>query len=138
MGLQLTILARSSGRKRFRLVLGRQRGGAIRLGPPDQGSLLVAEGLETAASAGQLFNVPAWALLNAHNLRAFEPPSHLTQLVIAADQDGPGLNAAHILSNRLSAGEVKIEMMAPIHDREDWNDVLRRAVPNHGGASCSA
>ena len=128
MGVQLTILAKASGQKRFRLIFGRQRGGAIRLGRPEQGSLLVAEGLETAASAGQLFGLPAWALLNSQNLAAFDPPPEASQLIIAVDHDQPGLEAADGLLNRLDGISLQTRQIVPFHEGEDWNDIHRRCA----------
>ena len=127
MGLQLTVLSKSSARKRFRLVFGPQMEGAVRLEPLQSCTLLIAEGLETAASASKLFDVPAWSLLNTANFAVFDPPQEVKRLIIAADRDRPGLKAAESLLERLKERQLLVETVAPLIEGEDWNDVLKRA-----------
>ena len=46
---------------------------AIRLAPPSE-TLLIAEGIETALSALQETEIPAWAAISASNMLNVQPP----------------------------------------------------------------
>ena len=86
-------------------------------------TLGIAEGLETALAAQRLHKLPTWAALNAGLLAKFEPPATIRTLVIFADQDAPGLEAAARLMERLQ-GRVPTELSAPPPPANDWADVL--------------
>jgi putative DNA primase/helicase len=52
-----------------RASLGQIAGGAIRLSEADPGkALVIAEGTETAASAGRLSGLPAWGAVSSGNM----------------------------------------------------------------------
>jgi putative DNA primase/helicase len=103
-------------------------GCAVRLVPSAGDALGIAEGLETALSAHRLHDLPVWAALNTSLLQKFEPPKEVRRLVIFADRDAPGLEAAARLVERLQ-GHVGIEIRVPPPPANDWNDVSR----NHSG-----
>lgn len=84
-------------------------------------TLGVAEGIETAFSAARIHRVPTWATISRVLLAKFEPPTGVHRLVIFADQDVPGLEAAGKLMERLQ-GRVRLELKVP--PEGDWNDVL--------------
>jgi putative DNA primase/helicase len=81
----------------------------------------IAEGIETALSAAKLTEIPTWATLNAVLLSKFEPPPDVDKLVIFADRDVAGLEAASVLMERLQE-RVRLEIRTP--RAKDWNDVL--------------
>jgi putative DNA primase/helicase len=91
---------------------GRWNGCAVRLWPLNGESLIVAEGIETAIAARALLGmmlsetVPAWACLNADNLRNFEVPLGVNRVIIAADNDKSytGQAAGYELARRITAG----------------------------------
>lgn len=85
-------------------------------------TLGIAEGIETALSAAALHGIPVWAALNTSLLQKFEPPAVVTKLVIFADRDVAGLDAASKLMQRLQE-RVRLEIRTP--SAKDWNDVLR-------------
>jgi putative DNA primase/helicase len=101
------------------------RGGAVRLANPLYGNVLgVAEGIETAISASQLFGVPVWATLNAGNLKNWQPPDDIKSVIVFGDNDenGVGQAAAHHLAARICRGrDVSVEI--PKRVGCDWNDV---------------
>lgn len=105
--------------------LGPIAGGAIRLHPPAP-ELLVAEGLETAASAGLLLGLPAWAAIACGNLGvSLMLPSLVRAVVIAADNDGPGQRAAALAARRWMAEGRAVRIATPDKPGQDFNDVLQ-------------
>jgi putative DNA primase/helicase len=99
-------------------------GGAVRLAM--SGPVLgIAEGIETALAAMNMFSVPTWAALNAGGVERFEPPVETERLIIFGDNDqnGTGQRAAYALAARLS-GRIQLEIKIPEKSDTDWNDVL--------------
>ena len=90
-----------------RASLGSLRGGAVRLGEPRDGCLLLGEGIESTAAAVRLFDWRggAWATLGTPGLRAVELSESVQFVAIAADRDpkGDGQLAAAALAERLEA-----------------------------------
>jgi len=105
-----------------RLMYGDLAGAAVQLGPfPKTGELGLAEGIETALSHRDLTGLVTWAALSTAGLRRFAPPAGLSRLVIAADGDDAGLQAARYLAERSSR---RCEcVVTPAPHGSDWNDV---------------
>jgi putative DNA primase/helicase len=84
----------------------------------------VAEGIETALSAAQLFNIPTWAVLSTSMMKTWEPPDGLKAVVVFGDNDKnfAGQKAAYALAGKLSDTH-QIEVNIP-DIVGDWNDVL--------------
>jgi hypothetical protein len=92
IGVHMTYL-RPDGRAKANLPKGHQResrgairGGAIRLLPfnPDV-ELVIAEGIETALAAAEIFVRPAWSAVYAGGLKTVELPPETRRIFIAAD-----------------------------------------------------
>lgn len=101
VGLHRTFLT-PDGKKRYRSMLGPVTGGAVRLSAGHRG-LVVAEGLETALSAKTLYHPEGfsiWAALSAGGMRALQLPVWRTSLVVYADGDDVGREAAFDLGER--------------------------------------
>jgi putative DNA primase/helicase len=81
----------------------------------------IAEGIETALSAAKLTGIATWSALNTSLLAKFDVPESVDKLVIFADRDVPGLEAAATLMQKLQ-NRVTLELRAP--KAKDWNDVL--------------
>ena len=101
------------------------KGAAIRLFPVSE-TLGVAEGIETALAAAQLFNVPTWACVSAGGMESFVPPAEVKKLVIFADNDASftGQAAAYKLANRLTIAGLVVEVRIPGEVGKDWADVV--------------
>ncbi|MFL5255183.1 MAG: toprim domain-containing protein [Rhodopila sp.] len=113
-----------------RMTLGPVSGCAVRLADADK-DLLLGEGIESALSAMQLKGLPGWATLSASGIRAVRLPPSIRCVVIAADHDKVGMEAAWCLCRRLEAEGRRIDIIRPRQEGCDFNDLLRRA-PAHG------
>ncbi len=105
-------------------------GGAIRL---DAGAaeMVVGEGIETSASAGRLLGLPAWAAISAGNLaQALRLPPEVRSVVIAADADGPGLQAAEAAAARWQGEGRRVRIATPHMPDADFNDILVAGGPH--------
>jgi len=90
-------------------------------------TLGIAEGIETALSAHQLYKVPVWSTLNSSLMKRFKAPSGVDTLYIFADNDtnGTGLAAAFACANKniLSNNDVR-RVIVRWPELEDYNDML--------------
>jgi len=104
------------------------KGGAIRLRPMEADRKLgVAEGIETALSAGYLNSVPVWSTTSEALLQVWQPPKEAKHVVVFGDSDlnFVGQNAAYALAKRLAIENgLKVEVIIPDRAGYDWNDVL--------------
>jgi phage/plasmid primase-like uncharacterized protein len=101
--------------------LGSVRGGGVVLGEFDD-ALCVAEGVETALSAGAMLGLPAVAALGASNMATLTVPAHVRRVVIAPDRDAAGEGAAIDLGRRMYADGRNVELARPPEAFGDWND----------------
>ena len=101
------------------------KGCAVRLAEYD-GELGIAEGIETALAATDLFGIPCWAALNAGNLEGWRPPETVKRVVVFGDCDASftGQLAAFALARRLSVADIEVDVRIPQTIGHDWNDVF--------------
>jgi putative DNA primase/helicase len=111
-----------------RMTLGNVTGAAVRLSPLSP-ILAIGEGIETALAAGELLTLPSWAAVSAGNLGAtLALPEGVREVIIAADHDRPGGDAARAAAARWQAEGRRVRIATPNQPGDDFNDVLRRRV----------
>lgn len=121
---------------KMRVTRGMAAGAAIRLAPPVDGVVGLAEGLEDAMSVTRLTGIPCWSACGAGvamwgedflperiGICGFKIPPEVTQLIVFADNDEPGIFAARELQARYPR---KVEIRYPSSGK-DWNDMWRAA-----------
>ena len=118
--------------KKLTPTAGDLRGACIRLGwlgagaagDPLAGPVLgIAEGIETALAARCASGVPTVAAYSAGALTAWQWPPGLQRLVIFADADQAGADAADKLRQRARAAGLSVNVMTPTTPGTDWCDV---------------
>jgi phage/plasmid primase-like uncharacterized protein len=112
-------------------------GASIRLGEPARGVLGVAEGIETALAASLASGVPTVAASCANALAGFQWPRAVLRLVVFADADKAGREAADTLRARALAARLHCDGMTPTTEGADWCDVwaARDAVLIEAGSA---
>lgn len=102
-------------------------GGAIRFASGPE--IVVAEGPETALAAGLIFSLPAWSAINAGNLgKGLILPPQVKRVVVAADNDKPGIEAAEAAARRWKAEGRAVRITLPDKPGDDFADVLAHRV----------
>lgn len=105
--------------------------GTVRLGTVQE-RLGIAEGIETALCASQLFGLPVWSAICANGLQTWEPPEGVLSVVICGDNDASfaGQTAAFALGRRLHFAGLNVEIKIPDQIGQDWADVYRIKIPD--------
>ena len=101
-------------------------GAAIRLTPVSR-TLGIAEGVETALAASELFEVPVWSCISTSGIESFEPPEGVQHVIVFADHDTnfAGQAAAYRAAHRLALRGYAVEVVIP-PTAGDWLDELSR------------
>jgi putative DNA primase/helicase len=110
-------------------MLGRAAGGAVRLAPA-AATLMVAEGIETAAAAMRATGWPAWAALSTSGMVALVLPAIVRTVIILADHDasGAGERAARAAASRWETEARHASIWMSPRVGEDVNDRLLAAL----------
>jgi phage/plasmid primase-like uncharacterized protein len=127
LGLHLTLLEPDGrGRRTKKLAKGsRPKGGAIQLYPLEAGTpLALAEGIETALAVREVTGWPVWATIAALFMKEVIVPNEVKEVLIAADHDKVGVEAAHALARRLLREGRRVRLAVPPEEGADWLDVL--------------
>ena len=106
-----------------KMALGPLGDGAVRLARAGE-HLGLAEGIETALSAMQLFDVPCWAALGSRLERVAltEDVRHVT---VYADNGQAGREAATKAAETITGQGRKVTLRFPPDEYPDWNDALQ-------------
>jgi putative DNA primase/helicase len=105
-----------------KMMLGPCRGGAVRLAPLG-GVLMVGEGIETVLAAMHATGLAGWAALSTSGLRALDLPDDVRDVIVLADGDDPGEEAARDASMRWTREGRRVRIARPPRGL-DFNDVL--------------
>lgn len=117
--------ARLADFERPKRALGSLGCGAVRLAPPVQGRLGLAEGIESALSAMQLFGIPCWATLGNERFGLVAIPESIRELYLFIDNDAGGTLAEERARKAYAAPDRLIHLRAPASPGFDWNDELK-------------
>lgn len=111
-----------------KMMLGLIKGGAVRLSPIGT-KLILAEGIETALSCFTATNIPTWSCLSTSGMMdVVVPPLEITQeIIVCADGDSAGQNAADKLAERLHRAGYGVRIV-PSPQGQDFNDILREGA----------
>lgn len=99
--------------------------GSVRLAPPVQGRLGLAEGIESALSAMQLFGISCWATLGNERFGLVAIPEGVRELHLFIDNDAGGALAEKRALKAYAAPHRVIHSRAPASSGFDWNDELK-------------
>lgn len=102
--------------------------------PDDDGEWGIAEGVETAMAARQLYRIPTWSAVFGGNMRAIVPPPWARKITIFSDHDAVNLKLGYapgakfaadaMRAYRLRAGVEDVRILAPARVK-DFADVLQ-------------
>lgn len=130
IGIQ-RIFLRSDGRGKAdlpkpKLSLGKVAGGAIRLGDLDaSGMVTVCEGPEDGLSLRMMLGGPVWVAAGAAMLPAMQFPAEVRAIVIGADNDSAGEEAAQKATHAFAQRGLTVRIIRPLAGFKDFNDELR-------------
>ena len=100
-------------------------GGSVKIGRPRQGIVIVAEGVETAASAAIIHGHAAEAVCGKSNIRRWLPPAGVKHVMLAPDND------ASIGANDTTP-ECAAEFVSRSRELDDMDYVTALRMPSHG------
>ena len=109
--------------KKLTAAAGPLAGACIPLAAPHGGVLGIAEGIETAAAASLGSGLPVVAAYCANALAGFAFPRGIERLVIFADHDPAGQQAAATLAQRATRAGLTSKTLTPSKPGSDWADV---------------
>jgi hypothetical protein len=120
--------------------LGELKYGAVRLIEVEgSDTLIVAEGIETALAAWELWKkrFSVWAAISVPGLEALIVPPQFKRVLVAADHDsnGAGQKVAKVLAHRLRLEGRQVAIHWPETPDTDWADyLLSQRAARAGGA----
>jgi putative DNA primase/helicase len=109
--------------KKLTGVAGPLAGACIPLHQPMRGVIGAAEGIETALAARLASGVPTVATYCASALASFMWPAGVQRIVVFADNDKAGREAADALCARVIRAGLRASVMTPSDEGNDWADV---------------
>jgi hypothetical protein len=105
-------------------MLGSCAGNAVWFAKPAS-TLAIAEGLETALSVAQSCpTLTVWATLSTSGMKALILPDIVRMVIITADADPPGEQAALAAAQRFMHEGREVKIARPSQQGQDFNDVI--------------
>jgi len=134
MGVQRVFLAHDGNGKadvsKPKLSLGRVAGGAIRMGDLDtSGIVTVCEGPEDGLSLVEMLGGPVWVAAGSGMMSAMQFPIEVQRVVIGADNDDAGRDAAHKAAQAYTERGLSVRIIFPIGSFKDFNAELMGVQP---------
>lgn len=105
-----------------KMALGTLGNGAVRLGPP-RAAMGIAEGLESAMSAMQLFDIPVWCALGSR-FNAVALDDHVSEVQVFTDNGEAGEKAAYKAMEHYTRLGKQVFIRRPPEGFDDWNSAL--------------
>jgi putative DNA primase/helicase len=134
-GIHRTFLSRDGKSKASvepqKMMLGNCGGGAVWFAQ-DRPTRVVGEGIETTLSAMQLWSLSGCAALSAGGMERLFLGGLSNRVLIAADNDKAGFDAASILDRRMWAARKQAKILRPEPPAKDFNDVLVSKATEEG------
>ena len=98
-------------------------GACVRLSPVCD-HIGIAEGIETALGATQLFGIPTWAAINSTMMAKWSAPDGVRRVTVFSDNDSKfgGQSAAYTLAHKLSLKGIAVDVQMPSQMGRDWAD----------------
>ena len=113
-----------------KLALGPMAGAAVMLAKATE-TLGLAEGIETALSAMQMYGAPVWAACGS-NLAGVVIPDSVKKVIIYADNGLPGEQAAEKAAALFHAQGRSVILSRPVDGYGDFNDCLQAQAAGRG------
>jgi hypothetical protein len=108
-----------------KMALGPIKGCVARLGEPIDGQpLLIAEGVENAATGTAASGLPAWATFGTAGLKSFNPPDTVKWVIALAENDEANAKALAVLAPALSGRGIRFDVVKPPPGLKDVNDLV--------------
>jgi putative DNA primase/helicase len=104
------------------VIPGATSGGAIRLYPAGE-TLAVSEGIETGLAVRFATRLPVWSTICAGGMARLIVPAEVRLVIICADNDVAGLDAARALARRLLSEQRRVKILTPDTPGTDWADL---------------
>lgn len=117
--------------KKLTAAAGPLNGAYIPLALPRGGVIGISEGIETAAAASIGSGLPTVAAYCANALSGFQWPKGIERIVIFADNDQAGQQAAATLAQRAMQSGLTTKILTPTKPGADWADVLQEGQQHH-------
>lgn len=109
--------------KKLTAAAGPLPGACIPLHQPERGCIGIAEGIETALAAWCASSLPTVAAYCGASLAAWQWPPNVQRIVVFADADQAGREAADTLRARVLRAGLRVDVLAPSQPGADWCDV---------------
>ncbi len=110
-----------------KMALGSLGNGAVRLGHAGP-ALGIAEGIETALSASQIFDIPVWAALSVGRLPSIWLPPDVIEVQVFGDNGERGHEGAEKARQAFNEQGRRVVLRFPPDRFGDWNDALCEEV----------